>query len=199
MAGVILLLVLTTLCAAQDPGWPRMKSNPAGKLVYYQPQIDDWKNYQEIDFRLAFSLTPAGGKAVVGVATVHANTIVSVESRTVLLKNPTITGTNFPSLDAGTSAKMDQLVRTFLNPTASVTVSLDRLVAGVRKSEVPTGVVVRNDPPAIFVSNKPAMLIQIDGDPVFGQIQNTGLQFVVNTNWPLFLDKSKSAYYVFTG
>ncbi len=32
-----------------------------------------------------------------------------------------------------------------------------------------------------------------------GQIQSTKLQFVVNTNWPLFFDKSSSSYYLFTG
>ena len=37
--------------------------------VVYQPQVDDWKNFRELDWRMAFSLTPAGGQEVVGVAT----------------------------------------------------------------------------------------------------------------------------------
>jgi len=31
-----------------------------------QPQVDDWKNYQELDARLAFTLTPANGQSHVG-------------------------------------------------------------------------------------------------------------------------------------
>jgi len=195
----ILLFALANFCFAQDPGWPRQKSNPAGKLVYYQPQVDHWSNYKDLGFRMAFSLTPTGGKQVVGVVNVNAHTDVSVDNRTVELTNLTITDTHFPSLDAGTAAQMDQLVRTFLPPGNSVSISLDQLVACVDKSKEVASVPVRNDPPQIFVSNRPALLVQVDGQPVLGQIQNTTLQFVVNTNWPLFFDKSVSTYYLFTG
>ena len=195
----MLTLMFATVGLAQDPGWPRQKSNPTGKLVYYQPQVDDWTNFKELQFRMAFSLTPAGGKQTVGVLNIHAQTDVSVDDRTVALNNLTITDTHFPSLDASTAAQMDQLVRTFLPPGNSVTISLDRLVACVNKSKSTTSVPVRNDPPLIFVSNQPALLVQVDGQPVLGQIQSTKLQFVVNTNWPLFIDKSSSSYYLFTG
>ncbi len=164
----MLSFMFATVGLAQDPGWPRQKSSPAGKLVYYQPQVDDWTNYKELDFRMAFSLTPAGGKQTVGVLNIHAQTDVSVDDRTVAINNLIITDTHFPSLDATTAAPMDQLVRTFLPPGNSVTISLDRLVACVNKSKSTTTVQVRNDPPQIFVSNQPAMLVQVDGEPVLG-------------------------------
>jgi len=186
-------------CAAQDPGWPRQKSSPAGKLVYYQPQVDEWNKYKDLDFRMAFSLTPTGGKQAVGVLTVHAKTDVNIDARTVLLSNLVITDTHFPSLDPTATAQMDRLVRTFLPPNASVVISLDRLVASVAKSQSAPTVEVRNDPPEIFVSNNPAMLVQVDGEPVLADIKNTKMQFIVNTNWPIFFDKSHSGYYLFTG
>ncbi|MFL6546679.1 MAG: hypothetical protein ACJ8LM_16075, partial [Candidatus Udaeobacter sp.] len=195
----IFILTSATMSMAQDPGWPRQKSSPAGTLVYYQPQIDDWANYKDLKFRMAFSLTPSGGKETVGVVEIEAQTDVNVDDRTVSINNLTITGTHFPSLDAPTADQMDQLVRTFLPPGNSVTISLERLVACVKKSQSTTSVPVRNDPPQIFVSNRPAILVQVDGEPVLGQIESTKLQFVVNTNWPLFFDKSQSNYYLFTG
>jgi len=195
----ILILTFVTGTMAQDPGWPRQKTSPAGKLIYYQPQVDDWKNHRDLHFRMAFSLTPAGGKQVVGVVNIHAKTDVNVDARTVLLSNPTITDTHFPSLDATAAAQMDQLVRTFLPPKSSVVISLDRLVASVNKAEPPAAVAVRNDPPKIFVSNSPAILVQVDGEPVTADIKDTKMQFIVNTNWPIFFDKSHSAYYLFTG
>src|SRR5258705_1071796 len=195
----IVILTFVTMGMAQDPGWPRQKSSPAGILVYYQPQVDDWANYKDLKFRMAFSLTPTGGKQVVGVVDIEAQTEVSVDDRTVSINNLTITGTHFPSLDAPTANQMDQLVRTFLPPGNSVTIALYRLVACVKKSQSTTSVPVRNDPPLIFVSNQPALLVQVDGQPVLGQIQSTKLQFVVNTNWPLFFDQSSSSYYLFTG
>jgi hypothetical protein len=197
--AAIITLVFTTLGLGQDPGWPRQKTNPAGKLVYYQPQVDEWNNFKDLVFRMAFSLTPKGGKQVVGVVTIHAKTDVNVDARTVLLSNPSITDTHFPSLDATRAAQMDQLVRTFLPPNSSVVISLDRLVASVEKSQPAATVPVRNDPPTIFVSMRPAMLVQVDGDPVTADIKDTKMQFIVNTNWPIFIDKSHSTYYLFTG
>ena len=193
------ILTLAMVTMAQDPGWPRQKTSPAGKLIYYPPQVDDWRNYKDLDFRMAFSLTPAGGKQTVGVANIHAKTDVSVDHRTVLLHDPVITRTDFPSLDATKSAQMDQLVRTFLPPSSSVVISLDRLIAAANKPPAPPTVSVRNDPPMIFVSNQPAVLLQFDGEPVLADIKNTKIQFAVNTNWPVFLDKSHSHYYLFTG
>lgn len=195
----MLTLIFATIGLAQDPGWPRQKTNASGKLVYYQPQFAEWNNYKALTFSMAFSLTPAGRKAVVGVADVHAMTNVNVDDRTVLISDFVITSTHFPSLDPSAAANMDQLVKTFLPPGSAVTISLDRLVATVKKSETAPTVQVRNDPPQIFVSNRPAILVQVDGQPILGQIKDTKLQFVVNTNWPLFFDKSKSNYYLFTG
>jgi hypothetical protein len=196
---ITLLLTFVSVCVAQDPGWPRQKTGPAGKLVYYPPQVDNWLDHKNIDFRMAFLLIPTGGKQTIGVVSVQAQTDVSVDDRTVLLHDPQITKTDFPSLDATTAAQMDQLVRTFLPSTASVLVSLDRLIAAANKPVAPATVEVRNEPPAIFVSNRPAMLLQIDGEPVLADIKDTKMQFVVNTNWPVFLDKSVSTYYLFTG
>ena len=196
---ITLVLAFVGGCVAQDPGWPRQKTSPAGKLIYYPPQVDNWSNYKNLDFRMAFSLTPTGGKQTVGVVNIHAQTDVSVDDRTVLLHDPVITRTDFPSLDSAKSAQMDQLVRTFLPPTASVLISLDRLIAATNKTETAPTVSVRNDPPMIFVSNQPSVLLQFDGQPVLADIKNTKTQFAVNTNWPVFLDKSSSRYYLFTG
>jgi len=50
-----------------DPGWPREKYSNGTRLIIYQPQVDDWKNFQELTWRMAVSLTPKGGKEAVGV------------------------------------------------------------------------------------------------------------------------------------
>ena len=130
----ILILVLGNVCLAQDPGWPRQKTSSSGKLIYYQPQVDSWKDYRDLQFRMAFSLTPTGGKQAVGVMSIQAKTDVNVDARTVLLSNLVISETHFPALDAQTTTQMDQLARTFLPPDAAVVVSLDRVVASMEKS-----------------------------------------------------------------
>jgi hypothetical protein len=165
--------------------------------VYYQPQVDDWKSFQVLDVRMAFTITPTGGKTHVGVLTAQAQTSVNVDTHMVFLNSPQITGVTFPSLDPAASGQMDALVRTFLNPSATLTVSLDRLAASVKKSKAPATAAVKNDPPTIFLSLRPAILLLVNGSPVLSPIANSTLQFVVNANWPLFFDQTSSKYFLF--
>jgi hypothetical protein len=39
----------------------------------------------------------------------------------------------------------------------------------------------------------------VNGDPVLSAVPNTNLQFVANTEWPLFFDESASSYYLVVG
>src|SRR5262249_12153283 len=156
---------------------------------------DDWKNFTDLDFRFAFTLTPPAGKQFVGVALLHGTTIVDSGNDMVTVSPLTIRNINFPSLDPASAAQMDQLVRAFVPP--SVNISLRRLIASVPKKGTTTSFVqLCNDPPAIFVSNRPAILLFVDGQPQYSVIPNTKLEFVVNTAWPLFLDRKNSEYYL---
>ena len=129
------VMAVAATAAADDPVWPRQITKPGGKLVIYQPQVDDWKDFQQVDGRMAFTITPTGGKAHVGVITVQLQSAVNMDAHTVVLTNPQITSVSFPSLDPATTTQMEQLVRTFLNPAATMTISLDRLVASAKKTK----------------------------------------------------------------
>jgi hypothetical protein len=193
----LLILVSVTLVLGQDPGWPRQIKSQAGTLTYYQPQVDDWSNFTDLTWRMAFSLVPTGGREVVGVVEMKGHTDVDNDTKLVLISSLQVTGTHFPSLDPASAASMDQLVRTFMPPT--VTISLHRLVAVVQKADTVPGVPVNNDPPAIVVAYRPSILLGVDGEPSLAAIPKTNLQFVVNTTWPLFFEKSGSNYYLLVG
>jgi len=198
LLGVLGFLLVATSCAwAQDPGWPRQITKPGGRLIYYQPQVDDWNHFQQLDWRMAISITPTGGKATIGAVAMHGWTSVNSETQMVLISDLQIKNTYFPSLDPASAANMDQLVRTFLPPT--VWISMQRLVACVPKpATAPAGVQLRNDPPQIFVSYQPAILLSLEGQPLFADIPSTKLQYVINTEWAVFL-YDKSTYYLFAG
>jgi uncharacterized membrane protein YgcG len=179
---------------AQDPGWPRKITTPQGTLLYYHPQVDDWQNFQTLKWRHAFALTPTGGKEVPGAASLEGTTTADISSHTVVITNIHITKTYFPSQDPATAATLDQLVKTFV-PSSS-TVSLDLIVSSTPKQSAPQGAQLRNDPPVIFVSNSPAILLSIDGPPNFAPVHDTHLEFVVNTSWRMFREKDHSQYYL---
>ena len=199
------LLFTALLCTsvswlhAQQLSWPQTRTNAGGELVMYQPQVDDWQNFQAVDARLAFTITPTGGKQHPGVVTVRMQTSVDMDSHTVTLTNPQITSLYFPSLDPATTAQMDQLARSFLNPQARFTISVDQLAASVKKKAPPKTVAVKNDPPVIFISFKPAILLMVNGSPVLAPIAQTSIKAIVNANWPLFQDQSTGTYYLFDG
>lgn len=195
---LVLVMMASMVNAGQDEGWPRTRTQDGNVLTAYQPQIDSWKDFRELDWRMAFSLSPRGGKPVVGVAEMHGQTIVDNEAKTVFIANMKVKKTYLPSLDVAAAAQMEQLFRSFLPP--AFTIGLQQFVAGVPKPDSrPPSVQLRNDPPTIFVSYKPAILLDMDGQPVTASIKNTRLQFVVNTRWPLFFDQQVSMYYLLVG
>ena len=179
---------------AQDPGWPRQIVKPGGTLIVYQPQVDNWNNFTDLTWRQAFQLTPVGGKQIVGAASLEGATEVNTETHTVFMYNMKVLNTYFPSQDPATSAQMDQLFRTFLPSTFNI--SLERVIAYTPKPQSVKTVPLNNDPPIIFVSNTPAILLGTDGEPVLAELPHTDLKFVVNTLWPLFFDKTNSQYYL---
>src|SRR5208282_4335097 len=192
-----ILLISATALLAQDPGWPRQRVVQGNTLVNYQPQIDDWKNFRELKFRMAFSLTPAGGKAVVGAAFLIAITDVDTENHMVLLHDIQATNIYFPGSDPGAAAQMEAMFRSFIPP--SFPISLERVVACVPKTQSAPTVQLRNDPPEIFVSYQPAILLDVDGQPTFAPIEKTDLEYVVNTHWAVFRDKSNAEYFFLAG
>src|SRR5580704_8962891 len=202
LKAVILTFCLVSASFAQDIGWPREKSNADGTIIYYQPQLDDWKGFRELDARMAVSIRTKTEQPTVGVAYIRAHTDANLETRNVVLSHFEVTSTKFPSLDQAGAAAMDQLVKTFLSPTATMDISLDRLLAELEeKNQDSTPVAaVKNDPPKIFVSyDANAILILVDGELVRAPIEKTNLEFVVNTNWDLFFDKPSSKYFLLNG
>lgn len=60
-------------------------TNNGSVLVTYMPQDKEWKNYEEMDFLMAFSLTPYQKKEVVGVLYIHAATYADNVEHMVIL------------------------------------------------------------------------------------------------------------------
>src|SRR3954464_15612021 len=187
----------TASVQSSDSSWPREKYSNGTRLIIYQPQVDDWKNFQDLSWRMAISLTPKGGKTVLGVVEMKGNTNIDNVAKIATITNPQVIGTYFPSLDNATKEKMDQMFKTFVPSTFSI--ALHSLIASTPKKEPPAGVQLNNDPPKIFVGYRPSILLSVNGEPALSVVPNTNLQFVVNTQWPLFFDSGNSTYYLAVG
>ena len=64
-------------------------------------------------------------------------------------------------------------------PTAERVMALDRVLASVNRSQIkPRNVEgVKADPPTIFYSAKPAVLVNLDGDPIWSPIKDVDLKY----------------------
>ncbi len=181
----------------RDPGWPREFDRNGTKLIVYQPQIDTWEKFRDLTADTAISLSQPDEKPVLGAISLHANTVPDLDTRTVLVKDIRITGARFPSLDPAAAAAVQEKL-THVYPTTELVISLDRMLAGLKAKEAPRASAQLNtEPPPVYVSQSRAILLFVDGEPIRLPIQGTNLEYVVNTTWDLFYDKSD--YYLLDG
>jgi hypothetical protein len=178
-----------TGAAPVDGGWPRTSTTASGAhLVIYQPQIASWVDQKDIVFYAAIAYTPAGAaKAAVGTIKVESATSVSTAQRLVSIADLRITESNFSTLERDQVRTAVEEISAAVRPDDRV-LALDRVLANLDKSQIiPKNVEgVKADPPPIFYSKTPAVLVNVDGDPIWSPIMGNDLQFAVNTNWDLF-------------
>ncbi|HET7910899.1 MAG TPA: hypothetical protein VFL49_02625, partial [Pseudolabrys sp.] len=186
-----------------DGGWPRFYDAAGGSILLYQPQISNWDNqkhlvaFSAVSFRKAAAGKPATGQAAtgqtapekpaVGTIKLEADTKVSVADRLVSLSTIKVTEANFQTL----SKDQVQAITTAIDkaiPDDERVIALDRVLANIDKSQiVPKNVEgIKADPPTIFFSKAPAVIMNIDGDPIWSPIKDNDLKYAINTNWDLF-------------
>jgi hypothetical protein len=172
-----------------DGGWPREYTTPSGgHLVLYQPQVSSWVDQKRMVAYGAVSFTPAGAqKAELGSIKLETNTRVSLAERLVAYSAIEISEANFPSLSKDQTREIVALIDKTI-PDQDRVIALDRVLAYVDKSQITPKNVdgVKADPPTIFFSQTPAVLVNVDGDPIWSPIKDNDLKFAVNTNWDLF-------------
>ena len=183
-----------------DGGWPRAYALPtAGNILIHQPQIASWDQQKHIVAFSAISYRPvsANEKQTVGSMRFEANTAVSVPERLVRFSPLKIIEVNFPTLPKDTvreiAAQIDHAI-----PDEERVIALDRVLANLDTSKiVPKNVEgVKADPPTIFFSKTPAVIVNLDGEPIWSPIKENDLKFAVNTNWDLFEHSPTKTYYL---
>ncbi len=187
--------------SAIGEGWPRQKQQDGNTLVYYQPQLDSWKDQKVLKARIAVEVTLQGRKQpIAGAVWVSADTDTDLESRTVTLSHIEVEKTSFSMLDQALSTEAEKAVKAMIT-RKEMTVSLDRILAGLRQTEqiAAKNITLKNDPPKIIVAFEPARLLIFDGQPVFVKIEGTNLKYAINTNWTVFTEEATSNYYLLDG
>jgi hypothetical protein len=194
LLGLIVCLCAGTIthgAAELQIEWPRVLFRDGVTNTVFQPQLLSW-DYLTLKAVSAVAVQPSGvGQPTFATIQITAKTRVDRAERTVFLEQPEITGGSFPS--AGAQAKAYLATLRSLLPREVSSISLDRMEASLaifaarrRAASQP----LRNDPPAIIFSTKPAMLVPVDGPPVYRPVENTDLERVFNTRALILRDRS---------
>ena len=181
-----------------DGGWPHAYTTGSGaQLVLYEPQVASWDQQKKIVMYAAVSYTAKDARRALGTLRVEADTKVAVEERLVDFSDLEITMANFPTLSREQTSALIGDIKAAI-PLNDRVIALDRVLAAVDTSQIhPRNVDgVKSDPPRIFYSQRPAVLVNIDGQAIWSPIEGNDLRFAVNTNWDLFEHEPSKTYYL---
>ena len=181
-----------------DGGWPRDYATAGGAIRIFQPQVSSWDGQKKIVLYYAVSYSPTGATApALGAVKLEANTSVALDARLVNFTDAKIAEAHFPSLP---NDQLKELVAELVKlvPAGAMVMGLDRVLARFDKSQIiPKNVAdVKADPPVIFYSTSAAVLVNLDGDPIWSPIKGNDLKFAVNTNWDLFQSADGNALFL---
>lgn len=200
-----LILFLLVACAAApalaqaartDQGWPRKIVRGANSFALYQPQIEQWQG-NRLEARAAIAITDGQSQQTAyGVLWFTARTEIDKLNRLVLMADFRITRVSFPAA-ADRAGLYEQLIRQQVPQSVEV-IALDRLLADLAtQAEKPaTGHQLKNEPPRIFFSTRPAVLVLIDGEPALRSITGTTFKRVINTRALIFADEAAGKFYL---
>ncbi|HSF14813.1 MAG TPA: hypothetical protein VLK65_04610 [Vicinamibacteria bacterium] len=182
-----------------DGGWPKTYSMPGGEsVVIYQPQAASWDRQKHL---VAFSAVsygaPGTDKPALGSIKLETDTSVSLDERLVRFGTIDLTETHFPTLTREHTGEVTTFIRDSILEKERV-IALDRLMAAVETSPILPQEVegVKSDPPTIFYSTSPAILVNVDGETIWSPIAENDLRFAVNTNWDLFEHGPSKTFYL---
>ncbi|HEX7138611.1 MAG TPA: hypothetical protein VF219_12215, partial [Vicinamibacterales bacterium] len=182
-----------------DRGWPRDTTTPSGGAIrIFQPQIASWDGQKKMVAYSAVAFNARGAtKPAMGTVKLEATTSVSVSERLVNFNDVKVTESNFSGM-ANDQQKEVVAQIVSLVTKGELVIGLDRVLARLDKSQlIPKNVDgVKADPPPIFYSTTKAVLMNLDGDPIWSPIKDNDLKFAVNTNWDLFAHTPTNAYYL---
>lgn len=191
----LLLLALAPARADSADPWP--KSSVVGGATYtlYQPQLEKWDGFNFVG-HAALSVQPSGAQQpIFGAMNFTATTEVNKVTRMVHFENLKITQVTFPSAQSQAAA-YQQAFQSALNGKEG-DVPLDRLetALAIQKAQASQrGVKVLNPVPRFVFTQQPAVLVRVQGQPVWGPVKGSAMRRLMNTRPLVLMDATGTVY-----
>jgi hypothetical protein len=184
--------IATAQTKPADEGWPRRFALGPSSAAVYQPQIEEWSG-NSLSARAAIAITETPGKQpLYGVLWFSARAEIDKVNRLVTLSDFKVTKLSLP-MAPDKAAAFEAAFQTRADKQVNV-IALDRLLADMAINHATTNSAsydVKNDPPQILFSTRPALLVLIDGAPVFRPVKDTSVERIINTRVLIVLAEGK--------
>lgn len=181
----------------RESPWPLTIKTTDTTLVVYQPQLDSWDGHTLVARVAVKAGANPEAPATYGVVTLSARTLTDKGTRVVTIDQARLVKSEFPSLSSADAQRWGNAIAQDL-AGKSRTVALDRLESQLDINRTATSTQrtpLRNEPPRIVFSQVPAILVYIDGEPVYRPMSGGTLERVVNTR-PFIVRTTGGALYM---
>lgn len=197
--ALIIVLFSVVIATAQtkpaDEGWPRRFAVGTNSVAVYQPQIEQWSG-NSLSARAAIAITETQSKQpLYGVLWFSARAEIDKVNRLVTLSDFNVKKISLPMAPDKTTA-FEVAFQSRADEQVNV-IALDRLLADMAINHATTNSAsyeVKNDPPQIIFSTRPALLVIVDGAPVFRPVKDTNVERIINTR--VLLLRAEGKFYL---
>lgn len=194
-----LLLLISHFGFSQNE-WPKdIFAKNGARITMYQPQPETM-NGNIIQGRAAFSVeeTP-NTELIFGVFWFSSTIITDRDDRTVTLETIKITDVKLPGVDDQEKiTKLKSLLETEI-PLWGLVSTIDEINATIEMEQVNASEGLKNDPPQIFYSEEPTLLLLFDGEPKTEQDKDLKMERVINTPYLILKASEDKKYYLYAG
>jgi len=192
------LIACVSAVQAQETSWPQeLVSDDGAVVLIYQPQVEVFTG-NSIEARAAVSVKTAatGDVPVFGAVWIEAKLDTNRDTRTAVIRDIEISDVRFADASDAETGALAEFIETKLE-NSSIPISVDQLLADLDAAEGAGQADLQHTPPKMILSTEPAMLVSIDGEPVFQGIDNTHYERVVNS--PFLIVRGGLVYYLYVG
>lgn len=177
--------------------YPRERTVEGRRIIVHAPQIRSWDKFERFQAQVAVEFVDEKVGAKYGVVEVSGDTVVDMKERLVRIAQPKvdrITFTGEPAADQEANVRLDVESEPLEVP---LDVFLFHLAGDVLESPPPAG--FNAEAPPIYVVEQPAFLLFVNGQAVTAPLGDSGLEVVVNANFPTLRETASGTYYLLSG
>jgi uncharacterized membrane protein YgcG len=190
------ILFVSSAFGDTSAGWPKSFTAGGAAFTVYQPQVTSWSG-NTLTARMAVSVIPQGAAAPqFGTVVLSGTADTDNESQTVSLSNIAPVQATFPAAPDQASNYAGLVCSQAAAWSQNLSLPAVRASLAVTAATGAQSVQVQNPVPAIYFSDRSAVLVLVNGDPALRTVPGTNLLRAINTQALLLMDQGSGLYYL---